>query len=116
MFHEASKDLYYWLVIHGYDPFVVAAVLAVGFLFLQRKDILDFKNLDPHWRGLLRAQIIGCALVVVSAFLVVTGILPRNRTHKDNSTTGSDTTHSSATVADTVLSTRPSTDSVNGAK
>jgi hypothetical protein len=112
MFHEASKDLYYWLVIHGYDPFVVAAVLAVGFLFLQRKDILDFKNLDPHWRGLLRAQIIGCALVVVSAFLVVTGILPRNRTHKDNSTTASDTAHCSAPQKDTVLTIQPSDDSL----
>ena len=116
MSHEAAKSLSHWLAIHGFDPVVVAAVLAVGFLFFQRKDILNFKNLEPYWRGLLRAQIIGCAVVVVSAFLVVTGILPRNRTHKDNGTTSINTTDSSATVTDTVLSTRPSTDSVNGAK
>jgi hypothetical protein len=36
--------------------------------------------------------------------------------HQNNSSAARDTTHSSATVADTVLSTRPSTDSVNGAK
>ena len=107
MYRELARPIVQWLTSHGFDPLIFFGLLALGFLF---------KKLDPPWRGLVRAQIIGCILLVVIAVLDLAGLLSKKPMHQNNSSAARDTTHSSATVADTVLSTRPSTDSVNGAK
>ena len=112
MYRELARPIVQWLTSHGFDPLIFFGLLALGFLFLRRKDIADFKKLDPPWRGLVRAQIIGCILLVVIAVLDLAGLLSKKPMHQNNSSAARDTTHSSATTTDTVFSTRPINDSL----
>lgn len=77
MFKGLAKSVYEWCIDHGYDPFVVAALIPLFFLFLQRKDISNLRKVDPHWRYMLIVEIIFAAFMVVVAIAEVAGLTPK---------------------------------------
>jgi hypothetical protein len=93
MYHDAGKYLYEWMVSHGINPLVGAALISLSFLFLRRKDIPRLRSLAPGRRRELIMLIIFTSFAVIVAFTEVAGLLPKEKTHQIESATSRDTTH-----------------------
>ena len=77
MYKGLGKWLYEWCLEHGYDPFVLGALIPLFLLFLQRNDLSHFKTLAPHYRHVLMGEMILAAFATVLAIAEVAGLLPK---------------------------------------
>ena len=72
---ELSRELTLWLHNNGLDPLVVFGIVGLGIIYLQKKDLKNWKNLPPYMRRFVIAQIVGSGVLVVGGLLSAFGIL-----------------------------------------